>query len=176
MGGIFGKPDEEVHITLLGLDNAGKTSCMKRLSDEEIGLVMPTQGFKIETLRMTGFKLDVWDIGGQKALRPFWKQYFEPAQAVIYVIDGSDTSRLEESGVALFDILKDAELKGKPLLIYANKQDLEEAANYGTPEIICEKLMLGRIRDRAWHIQGSSAKTGRGLQEGLDWLLSVLKN
>ena len=31
---------------------------------------MPTQGFNIKSLQQDGFKLNVWDIGGQKAIRP----------------------------------------------------------------------------------------------------------
>ena len=30
------------------------------------------QGFNIKTLVHEGFKLNVWDIGGQKAIRPYW--------------------------------------------------------------------------------------------------------
>lgn len=34
------------------------------------GVVM--QGFNIKSLVRDGFKLNVWDIGGQKAIRPYW--------------------------------------------------------------------------------------------------------
>ena len=30
------------------------------------------QGFNIKSLMHEGFKLNVWDIGGQKAIRPYW--------------------------------------------------------------------------------------------------------
>ena len=58
------KGDKEVRILLLGLDNAGKTSILKKLSDEQISHIMPTQGFNIKSLVQDGFKLNVWDIGG----------------------------------------------------------------------------------------------------------------
>jgi ADP-ribosylation factor-like protein 3 len=46
------KSDTEVRILLLGLDNSGKTSCLKRLADEKrdnnaISHIMPTQGFNM---------------------------------------------------------------------------------------------------------------------------------
>ena len=50
---------------MLGLDNAGKTTILKKLSDEEITHIMPTQGFNIKSLSKEGFKLNVWDIGGE---------------------------------------------------------------------------------------------------------------
>lgn len=42
------RSDTEVKILLLGLDNSGKTSCLKRLADEKkdanaISHIMPTQ-------------------------------------------------------------------------------------------------------------------------------------
>jgi len=50
---------------VLGLDNSGKTTILKKLSDEDISQIMPTQGFNIKSLMHDGFKLNVWDIGGE---------------------------------------------------------------------------------------------------------------
>jgi small GTP-binding protein len=57
---------QEARILVLGLDNAGKTTILKKLSDEEITHIMPTQGFNIKSLSKEGFKLNVWDIGGEQ--------------------------------------------------------------------------------------------------------------
>lgn len=53
---------------MLGLDNSGKTTILKKLSDEDISQIMPTQGFNIKSLMHDGFKLNVWDIGGKRWL------------------------------------------------------------------------------------------------------------
>jgi GTPase SAR1 family protein len=53
----------EARILVLGLDNSGKTTILKRLSNESIKEVMPTQGFNVKTLVQNSFKLNVWDIG-----------------------------------------------------------------------------------------------------------------
>jgi ADP-ribosylation factor-like protein 3 len=58
----------EVRILLLGLDNAGKSSILRRLADEEILDVKPTQGFQIKTLQQGDFKIDVWDVGGKATI------------------------------------------------------------------------------------------------------------
>ena len=71
------KTDNEARLLVLGLDNSGKTTILKKLSDEDISQIMPTQGFNIKSLMHDGFKLNVWDIGGQK-VRAF---YF----AVVYM-------------------------------------------------------------------------------------------
>jgi len=44
-----------------------------------------------------GFKLNVWDIGGQKHIRPYWKNYYENTDALIYVIDSADRRRIDEA-------------------------------------------------------------------------------
>jgi hypothetical protein len=31
-------------------------------------------------------------------------------------------------------------------------------------------------RDRPWHIQGCSAKTGEGLQDGMEWIVSQIND
>ena len=62
--------DQEARLLVLGLDNSGKTTILKKLSDEDITHIMPTQGFNIKSLMRDGFKLNVWDIGGQKVYPP----------------------------------------------------------------------------------------------------------
>merc|ERR1719248_525648 len=121
------RSDNEARILVLGLDNSGKTTILKKLSEEDISHVMPTQGFNVKSLVQDGFKLNVWDIGGQKTIRPYWSNYFEASDALIYVIDSSDRRRLEESGAELRELLADDKLAAIPLLIFANKQDLLQA-------------------------------------------------
>ena len=43
-----------------------------------------------------GFKLNVWDIGGQKAIRPHWKNYYENTDGLVFVVDSSDEERVNE--------------------------------------------------------------------------------
>lgn len=33
-----------------------------------------------------GFKLNVWDIGGQSKIRPYWKNYFDNTDVLVYSI------------------------------------------------------------------------------------------
>merc|ERR1711879_576864 len=54
----------------------------KKMSEEDITHIMPTQGFNIKSLVQDGFKLNVWDIGGQKTIRPYWSNYFESSDAL----------------------------------------------------------------------------------------------
>lgn len=33
------------------------------------------KGFNIKSVHSHGLKLNVWDIGGQRSIRPYWKKY-----------------------------------------------------------------------------------------------------
>ena len=76
------KNDKEAKLLVLGLDNAGKTTILKKLSQEEIKPT-PTQGFNIKTLVHEDFRLNVWDIGGQKAIRQYWNNYFDNVDGLV---------------------------------------------------------------------------------------------
>lgn len=67
---------------------------------------MPTKGFNIKNLAHEGFKLTVWDIGGQEALRAYWSNYFNGTDLLVYVIDSSDKKRLAKSGEELQKLLE----------------------------------------------------------------------
>ena len=49
--------EKEARILVLGLDNAGKTTILKTLTDEDVSHIMPTQGFNIKSIMQDGFKL-----------------------------------------------------------------------------------------------------------------------
>lgn len=166
------KNKKELRILLLGLDNAGKTTILKSLASEEVKHVTPTQGFNIKSVQSHGIQLNVWDIGGQKTIRPYWRNYFENSDVLIYVIDSADRTRFEESGIQLAELLEEDKLIGTPVLLFANKQDLLNAAR--TTELM-DGLNLNSIKDRPWQIQACSAITGEGLSGGMEWIRKNIK-
>ncbi|KAH8310413.1 hypothetical protein KR044_001213, partial [Drosophila immigrans] len=185
-------PEKEARILLLGLDNAGKTTILKQLASEDITTVSfvtqiracfpnyrctdpqvtPTAGFNIKSVAADGFKLNVWDIGGQWKIRPYWKNYFANTDVLIYVIDCTDRSRFKEAGSELFEMLMDNRLKTVPLLVFANKQDLPDAM---TASEVAEKLGLVQLQERTWEIKACTAVDGTGLKEGMDWVCKNMK-
>jgi len=73
---------------------------------QEISTITPTQGFSIKNLTHDKFKLNAWDIGGQKALREYWSNYLTDTAALAYVIDASDTQRVREAASYLEKLLQ----------------------------------------------------------------------
>ena len=68
--------------------------------------------------------MNVWDIGGQKAIRPYWKNYYENTDGLVYVVDSSDEVRLKECSEELQSLMAEENLQKVPMLVFANKQDL----------------------------------------------------
>ena len=44
------------------------------------------KGFNIKSVQSEGFKLNVWDIGGQRHIRPYWRNYFENTDVLVSFI------------------------------------------------------------------------------------------
>ena len=55
----------------------------------------------------------------------------------------------------------------------ANKQDL---LNAHSPAELTAELGINELRDRTWNILACSAKTGEGLQEGMEWLVEQINS
>ncbi|KAJ8683198.1 hypothetical protein QAD02_018990 [Eretmocerus hayati] len=159
--------EKEMRILMLGLDNAGKTTIVKRLIGEPIDTISPTLGFNIKTLDHNGYKLNVWDVGGQKSLRTYWKNYFESTDGLIWVVDSADRRRLEDCKEEMHKLLQEERLEGATLLIFANKQDLPGAVS---TEDIAQILDLESIKTHHWKIYKASAITAENLLEGINWI------
>ncbi len=65
---------KEKRILMLGLDNAGKTSILMHLKQDEFVDTVPTVGLNVEHINYRNLSLTLWDVGGQA--RSLWKHYF----------------------------------------------------------------------------------------------------
>ncbi|KAI9701075.1 MAG: ADP-ribosylation factor-like protein 2 [Candelina mexicana] len=164
--------DKEMRILMLGLDNAGKTTIVKRIMNEDVDKVSPTLGFIIKTIDYEGYKLNIWDVGGQKTLRSYWKNYFEKTDALIWVVDATDRLRIADCREELAGLLLEERLMGASLLIFSNKTDVDGCMS---EEEIREGLRLDEIRTHKWTIIRCSAITGIRLNEGFQWVVQDAK-
>ncbi|XP_020784365.1 ADP-ribosylation factor-like protein 14 [Boleophthalmus pectinirostris] len=175
MGTHSSKPQKQAHVLMLGLDGSGKTTLLYKLKFNESVWTVQTVGFNVESLDTdrSSLALTLWDIGGQRKMRPYWKHFYPDAAGVLFVVDSSDQKRLEEARKELHRALRYESLRGIPLVVLANKQELAGAQSAGA---LCEKLELrGVCEGRAWFIQPCSAATGMGLQEGFRKMVYLMK-
>ncbi|KAJ0011076.1 hypothetical protein Pint_33869 [Pistacia integerrima] len=170
-------PQCKIRILMVGLDASGKTTILYKLKLGEIVATEPTVGFNVETVEYKNISFSVWDVGGQSQIRPLWRHYFHNTLGLIFVVDSKDRERISEARNELHRILGDKdmlfipimqnELSRATVLVFANKQDFSDAMPASE---VADKLGLYSLGQRHWYIQSTSATSGQGLYEGLDWL------
>lgn len=163
--------EKEMRVLVLGLDNSGKSTCVARLKGERLDEISPTLGFNIDTISIKGYKLNLWDIGGQKTIRTYWRNYFDQTDGIVWVVDAADRHRMEQCVAALHGVLHEEQLLGASLLILANKSDLDGALSQ---EEIAKVLRLETFKNRRSHVLCCSALKGKGVQEGFEWIVDEI--
>lgn len=92
---------------MVGLDHAGKTTLLegyKTKYGKFPGIphdkIPPTIGMNLAKLFINNTQIIIWDLGGQIKMRNMWEKYYDDANAIIFVVDSADISRLEEAKLA----------------------------------------------------------------------------
>ena len=164
---------KEIRILMVGLDAAGKTTILHQLGKKGEVKTLPTIGFNVESLDYKNLNFIVFDVGGADKMRLLFRHYYQNTKGLIFVVDSHDRDRIEEAAEELKKMLAEEELKDCCVLIMANKQDLNGALS--TDEVT-KALGMESLKERTWFVQGTSGITGQGLEEGLNWMASVLLN
>lgn len=129
---------------------------MYKLKLNELVSAIPTIGFNVENLKLYNSNLTIWDVGGQEKIRSLWRHYYQGTNLLFFLVDSTDSGRIEEAKEALDKILAEPELEGVPLVLLANKQDMHSAMK---PEAVFERLGLGNVENRKVCVKGYSAMT-----------------
>lgn len=103
---------------------------------------------------------------------PLRDKYYNESHAVVYVVDAASRARFDESKAALDRILGSGELYGAPLLIMANKQDIENVAD---AQEVSDYFGIGKLDSRPCKVIPVCAYTGQGLKEGVEWLAESIR-
>ncbi|KAH3714343.1 ADP-ribosylation factor 4 [Pelomyxa schiedti] len=161
---------EPVRTLMLGLDGAGKTSLLYRHLRGAVATTIPTMGFNAEGLEIKNRKFMIWDVGGNERVRVLWRHYFANTEVILWVVDAHDRGKIAASCAELQKALSDSELRNALVLILANKNDLPDSMSKSE---LADMLEMSNVRNK-WMIQPTSAITGMGFSEGLDWVCSNL--
>ncbi len=107
------------------------------------------------------------------------QHYYHEVHGAVFVVDAADPKRFEEAKAALHEALKDKRLENKPIIIFANKQDLPGAM--GAPDLAIA-LELSLFKTARYHIVPCVAKRGAEnlsadprLKQGMRWLIDSIK-
>ncbi|XP_062842448.1 ADP-ribosylation factor 5-like [Trichomycterus rosablanca] len=162
---------KQIRLLMVGLDAAGKTTVLYKLKLGEVVTTIPTLGFNVETVEYKNISFTVWDVGGQDAIRPLWRHYYQNTKGLIFVVDSSDHKRIDEASLELRQMLEEDELRDAVVLVLANKQDLPESVPVSD---MAERLGLHAMKGRTWYVQSTCAINGTGLYDGMDWIANQL--
>jgi ADP-ribosylation factor-like protein 2 len=179
--------EKEMRLLILGLDNAGKTTILYKFLNLPTDDIPPTVGFNIKTVnyklisaqgsdegtKENSYRLNIYDVGGQKSIRSFWRNYFDQSDALIWVVDSADFFRMEDCRKELHSLLKEERLRGASLLVFANKQDLGGVMHVTE---ISDALGIKELKNGGRHCEviPCSAWTGDGIDSGFNWLVGNL--
>nr|XP_007996814.2 ADP-ribosylation factor-like protein 9 [Chlorocebus sabaeus] len=144
--------EKNKQILVLGLDGAGKTSVLHSLASNRVQhSVAPTQGFNAVCIHTEDGQMEFLEIGGSEPFRSYSETYLSKGLLLIFVVDSADHSRLPEAKKYLHQLI--AANPVLPLVVFANKQDLEAAYHITD---IHEALALSEVgNDRKMFLFGT---------------------
>ncbi|XP_031398604.1 GTP-binding protein SAR2-like [Punica granatum] len=175
---------KEAKILFLGLDNGGKTTLLRMLTDESLGQYQRTQHPTSEELSIGNIKFKAFDLGGHAIARRVWKDYYAQVHAVVYLVDSCDRERFAEAKKELDALLSDDSLTNVPFLILGNKIDILNAASenelryfLGLADSTTGKgqVNLEGTNVRPLEVFMCSIVRKMGYGEGFQWLCQYIK-
>ena len=163
----------DLTVSIAGLDGVGKTSIVQRLLREDISEIYKTFGVNTELLDLEGLKLGLTDLGGSEAFRKvLWKAYISRSDAFIYVVDATNSKRLEESRKWFVKALQWVK-KRSPVLVLVNTWDAH-LDNSELDEIT--KIFTEKINSFEIECFSISPVTGKNIEKTKDWLANSIIN
>jgi|AntAceMinimDraft_5_1070358.scaffolds.fasta_scaffold48158_1 small GTP-binding protein len=166
---------KNLKLVLVGLDGAGKSTLLQTILGGAPEKTMPTFGFTNASTTRGGFDVDLFDLGGGKRIRGIWKAYTADVHGCIFVVDSAAEDRLHECREVFAETLRDPHLSGKPIVVFANKQDLPGAKSAAA---IAEGLGLTTLQNARHHIVTCTALRGGAddppdtqVDLGMRWML-----
>eukprot|EP00941_MAST-03F_sp_MAST-3F-sp1_P002879 g2879.t1 len=160
-----------VTIMLAGLDGAGKTTIHNNFRGWPNQEVRPTVGFtRPFTVTRGGSDIKLIDLGGAAAFRELWTQYYKGAHGVLFIVDAENQKRFGEASKELDKLTSHPQMKDKPIVVVANKQDLENAKSKSEIAKECTGLHYEIFESIASVKNNENGKVDDNLWNALDWL------
>lgn len=165
---------QEMELSLIGLQNAGKTSLVNVIATGGYSEDMiPTVGFNMRKVTRGNVTIKLWDLGGQPRFRSMWERYCRGVSAIVYVVDAADRDNISISRSELHDLLSKPSLNGIPLLVLGNKIDKQPEAL--SKQALIDQMNLSSLTDREVCCYMISCKNATNIDAVIEWLVKHSK-
>jgi GTP-binding protein SAR1 len=111
----------------LGLDNAGKTTMLYMLQSDRFTQTDSTIHPHQAEVTIGNIRFNSYDLGGHLQARKTWSEYCGTVDGIIFMVDASDHSRMQEAKKELESLLQMPELQNVPFVVFGNKIDKKES-------------------------------------------------
>ena len=162
-------------ISILGLENTGKTSILNYIKGQSLPAPEPTVSFNLHKTRIRSqnrtTQYEYYEIldasGSHVSIQYFWRSYIREAVALIYVVDVLNLDKAEQELIQLSQLISKSSKDNKkiPIVILINKVDLLEKSQIPCIYDFLVKNQLKKLfKDHMLAIQTTSTQTGEGLK------------
>lgn len=91
-----------------------------------------------------GVECIIWDLGGKELMRPLWERYYPDCDAIIFIIDSTNTTKEMEESAKIYDSICSHETFNErmyndndnnayvPKIVFMNKIDKDNECSYNT--------------------------------------------
>ncbi|MHA1686002.1 MAG: ADP-ribosylation factor-like protein [Candidatus Heimdallarchaeaceae archaeon] len=169
-----------IPISIVGIQNAGKTTLLRWLKEGKFRRPEPTIGVELETATIKGLQCAVFDLSGQKSFREIlWKQYVQSSVGIIYMLDSADSETMKESKKWYWTIINEW-LSGagsdKIILFLANKADLKKSLPLDDIINTMDLMKMAEYSNLNFQIFKVSIRDQTNLDYALKWFTRKIKS
>ena len=135
----------------------------------------PTSAVLSSVALVEGERVELLDLPGDPKERKRWEDVMKSATAVVFVVDSADPLRIPVAKRELWNMVEHLRQKSLPVLVLANKQDVDHSVEV---QSLAEALDLGSLRNitdpAPLTIRGSSMFNPTDTRHALRWLLTAV--
>ncbi|CAK71287.1 unnamed protein product (macronuclear) [Paramecium tetraurelia] len=153
-------------LVIVGLEGSGKTSIFEYIRQGKFVQTKPTVGVNVD---FSHPEFMIFDVGGK--VPSLWSNYYENTDGLIFIIDSSNKEQLYQVKEQFVKLNKDLEYLNVVILIMFTKQDKIHLDN----QVLIQECGVFGYLEQDTIFQMCSAKTGDGVQEGIQKLINLIK-
>lgn len=158
-------------VLIIGFENSGKTALFNNWVYNKFEKTEPTVTYNINNLTLNNLNLNIIDLSGNS--KNLWPDYIKAAECIIFIIDGSDRSKLFQIKEEIKKISKLIIDTKKIFSIFISKCDL---TNTITNSELLSAIRINKYLNTDFFIERISVKNNTNIKSGLNKVIHLLNN